>query len=36
MQEHDLWMAFLADPDQNPIGLMCEIPRDSASEAEAA
>jgi methylmalonyl-CoA/ethylmalonyl-CoA epimerase len=36
MQEHDLWMAFLADPDQNPIGLMCEIARDTASEAEAA
>ena len=36
MQEHDLWMAFLADPDQNPIGLMCEMVRDSASEAEAA
>jgi methylmalonyl-CoA/ethylmalonyl-CoA epimerase len=36
MQEHDLWMAFLRDPDQNPIGLMCERTRDSASEAEAA
>jgi methylmalonyl-CoA/ethylmalonyl-CoA epimerase len=36
MPEHDLWMAFLADPDQNPIGLMCEMPRDEASAAEAA
>lgn len=36
MQEHDLWMAFLADPDQNPIGLMCELERDDASAAEAA
>jgi methylmalonyl-CoA/ethylmalonyl-CoA epimerase len=36
MQEHDLWMAFLADPDQNPIGLMCELKRDDASAAEAA
>jgi methylmalonyl-CoA/ethylmalonyl-CoA epimerase len=36
MQEHDLWMAFLADPDQNPIGLMCEKVRDTESEAAAA
>jgi methylmalonyl-CoA/ethylmalonyl-CoA epimerase len=36
MPEHDLWMAFLADPDQNPIGLMCELERDDASAAEAA
>ena len=36
MPEHDLWMAFLADPDQNPIGLMCEMERDDASAAEAA
>ncbi len=36
MPEHDLWMAFLADPDQNPIGLMCELQRDDASAAEAA
>ena len=25
MPDHDLWMAFLADPDGNPIGLMCEV-----------
>ncbi len=36
MPEHDLWMAFLADPDRNPIGLMCELERDDASAAEAA
>ena len=35
MPEHDLWMAFLADPDRNPIGLMCELQRDDAA-AEAA
>jgi methylmalonyl-CoA/ethylmalonyl-CoA epimerase len=36
MPQHDLWMAFLADPDQNTIGLMCEILRDTTSEVEAA
>jgi len=30
MPDHDLWLAFLSDPDKNPIGLMCEIPRDTA------
>jgi methylmalonyl-CoA/ethylmalonyl-CoA epimerase len=30
MPDHDLWLAFLADPDRNPIGLMCEMPRASA------
>jgi methylmalonyl-CoA/ethylmalonyl-CoA epimerase len=35
MPEHDLWMAFLADPDQNPIGLMCEIQCDEAPAAAA-
>ena len=29
MPDHDLWIAFLSDPDRNPIGLMCEIPRAS-------
>jgi methylmalonyl-CoA/ethylmalonyl-CoA epimerase len=24
---HDLWMAFLRDPDENIFGLMCEVPR---------
>jgi methylmalonyl-CoA/ethylmalonyl-CoA epimerase len=33
MPDHDLWLAFLNDPDKNPIGLMCEMPRDAA-EAE--
>ena len=27
MPDHDLWMAFLADPDDNTFGLMSEIPR---------
>ena len=25
MADHDLWLAFLRDPDSNPIGLMCEV-----------
>ena len=25
MPDHDLWMAFLADPDENTLGLMCEV-----------
>jgi methylmalonyl-CoA/ethylmalonyl-CoA epimerase len=25
MPDHDLWMAFLRDPDKNLIALMCEI-----------
>jgi methylmalonyl-CoA/ethylmalonyl-CoA epimerase len=36
MQDHDLWIAVLADPDGNLIGLMCEAKRDTATEAEAA
>jgi methylmalonyl-CoA/ethylmalonyl-CoA epimerase len=31
MPDHDLWLAFLADPDKNPIGLMCEAPPADAS-----
>jgi len=27
MPDHDLWMAFLKDPDGHTIGLMCEKPR---------
>jgi methylmalonyl-CoA/ethylmalonyl-CoA epimerase len=27
MPDHDLWMAFLKDPDDNTLGLMSEIPR---------
>ena len=26
MPDHDLWMAFLKDPDGNALGLMCEVP----------
>jgi methylmalonyl-CoA/ethylmalonyl-CoA epimerase len=25
MPDHDLWMAFLRDPDRNLLGLMCEV-----------
>lgn len=27
MPDHDLWLAFLHDPDSHTIGLMCEVPR---------
>jgi methylmalonyl-CoA/ethylmalonyl-CoA epimerase len=27
MPNHDLWMAFLRDPERNLIGLMSEVPR---------
>ena len=30
MPDHDLWMAFLADPEDNKIGLMCEMPKAAA------
>ncbi len=30
MPDHDLWLAFLDDPDKNPIGLMCELPHSAA------
>jgi predicted enzyme related to lactoylglutathione lyase len=26
MPDHDLWMAFLKDPDDNTLGVMCELP----------
>ncbi len=26
-EDHDLWMAFIADPDGIPVGLMAEVPR---------
>jgi methylmalonyl-CoA/ethylmalonyl-CoA epimerase len=29
MPDHDLWMAFLKDPDGNVLGLMSEVPRSS-------
>lgn len=28
MPDHDLWMAFFRDPDQNLLALMCEMRRD--------
>jgi methylmalonyl-CoA/ethylmalonyl-CoA epimerase len=27
MPDHDLWMAFLRDPDRNLLGLMSEVKR---------
>ena len=27
MPDHDLWMAFLTDPDGNMLGMMSEVPR---------
>jgi methylmalonyl-CoA/ethylmalonyl-CoA epimerase len=30
MPDHDLWLAFLEDPDKNPVGLMSEVPRAAA------
>jgi methylmalonyl-CoA/ethylmalonyl-CoA epimerase len=27
MPEHDLWLAFMKDPDENVLGLMSEVPR---------
>jgi methylmalonyl-CoA/ethylmalonyl-CoA epimerase len=27
MPDHDLWLAFLKDPDSNVLGMMCEVPR---------
>ena len=27
MPDHDLWMAFFRDPDNNPLVLMSEVPR---------
>lgn len=36
MPDHDLWMGFLRDPDQNLIGIMAELPNttsiDTATE----
>ncbi len=33
MADHDLWLAFFRDPDGQPIGLMCEMPRTGAAVA---
>jgi methylmalonyl-CoA/ethylmalonyl-CoA epimerase len=27
LEDHDLWMAFLRDPEGNTLALMCEVPR---------
>jgi len=27
MPDHDLWLAFLKDPDGNVLGMMSEFPR---------
>lgn len=27
LEDHDLWMAFFRDPDNNPLVLMSEVPR---------
>jgi len=35
MKDHDLWLAFLADPDEKSVGLMCEVSR-TAEAAEPA
>ncbi len=34
MADHDLWMAFLKDPDGYTIGLMSEVPRSAAPEGK--
>jgi methylmalonyl-CoA/ethylmalonyl-CoA epimerase len=34
MPDHDLWMAFLADPEDNKIGLMCEMPKDAGQKKD--
>lgn len=33
MPDHELWMAFFRDSEQNLLGLMCEIPDSAASGA---
>lgn len=32
MPDHDLWMAFLRDPDGNVLGVMSEVPRPDRPE----
>jgi methylmalonyl-CoA/ethylmalonyl-CoA epimerase len=32
MPDHDLWMVFLKDPDENLIGVMCEVPQPDRPE----
>lgn len=31
--DHDLWLAFFRDPDENVLALMAEVPRDGGPEA---
>ena len=31
MPDHDLWMAFFRDPDQNALALMSEVPHESGA-----
>jgi methylmalonyl-CoA/ethylmalonyl-CoA epimerase len=35
MKSHDLWLAFLADPSGNTLGLMCEKMRNAGEEKNA-
>ena len=35
MKDHELWLAFLRDPDGHPLGLICEKPLDQAVNAQA-
>ena len=32
MPDHDLWMAFLSDPEENTLGLMCEVRHGAGTE----
>ena len=32
MPDHDLWMAFLKDPDGNVLGIMSEVPQPDRPE----
>jgi methylmalonyl-CoA/ethylmalonyl-CoA epimerase len=34
MADHDLWIAFLRDPDGNPVGLMSEVPPAASPTAQ--
>ncbi len=35
MPDHELWMAFLKDPDGNVLGMMCEIKNAARAEGSA-
>jgi hypothetical protein len=34
MADHELWIAFLRDPDGNPVGLMSEVPLAASPTAQ--